>query len=422
MEQANRDPLTGLFNRRRFQEDLERELAEAERYGGHGALLLLDLDGFTYINDSLGHLAGDELLKSLAVVLRQPLSATDIVARLGGDEFAVLLPQLGPDEALVVARHLLRALHEHRITFGGQRIGVTASIGITLFPAHGTTRHELLSRADQAMHRAKETGRNSLCVYTHSQGGTSLVTTQRTWEERIHDALQQDRFVLHMQPILDLRSQQISQYEALLRMVGDNGELVPPVAFLDVAERAGFMQAIDRWVVRRAIRMIAEYQRKGRELSLGINLSGRAFSDLELLLLIQRELTAAAVNPSRLVLEITETVAITDIDQARRFIETLRELGCRFAIDDFGTGFSSVYYLKHLPVDYVKIDGNFIRNLPRDLVDQQLTRALVEVARVLGKQTIAEFVGDAETVRLLKDYGVDYAQGFYIGKPEMLPP
>lgn len=414
---AERDPLTDLFNRRRFQEELRRELARARRYGTRGALLFLDLDDFKEVNDSLGHAAGDRLLRNVAGLLRRRLRQTDTLARLGGDEFAILLPHTDGPRAQVVARQILEAVSQHTFRVDRHPVRITLSIGVALYPDHGTTAERLLASADLAMYQAKEDGRNGVFVYSRGGPGQAEIELRFNWKRRLREALEKDRFLLYCQPILDLRTGRISRYELLVRMKGEEGEVVLPGAFLPVAERFGLIHAIDRWVVRQAIHLIAEQRRVGRELCLEVNLSAKAFSDGELLPMIQRELADTAIDPATLVFEITETAAVTDVDQARRFIERLKELGCQFALDDFGVGFSSFYHLKHLPVDYLKIDGSFIRNLPRDPADEHLVKAMVRVAHALGKQVIAEFVSDEETAQLLRKFGADYAQGFYIGRP-----
>jgi len=287
------------------------------------------------------------------------------------------------------------------------------------FPSDGTTVGELLSRADLAMYRAKEEGRNRFRVY--SQDMDAQAESRLAWQQRIRDALENGRFLLLAQPIIDLRGGDISQYELLLRMRGDGGELILPGEFLDVAERSGQIQDIDRWVVGEAIAILAQHERAGTKIVVEVNLSARAFGDPEMLPLIRRELETAAVDPASLLLEVTETTAIARIEQAQRFVETLKELGCKFALDDFGVGFSSFNYLKQLPVDYLKIDGSFIKDLPGSPVDQQLVQGMVAIARALGKKTIAEFVEDAATLALLRRYGVDYAQGLHIGGPAPLP-
>jgi diguanylate cyclase (GGDEF)-like protein/PAS domain S-box-containing protein len=414
---ANHDSLTRLYNRARFQEEVDRQLALLRRYGTAGVIAFLDLDNFKDINDSLGHRSGDEVLVGIGRVLREQLRETDIVARLGGDEFAVLLPQSDAGQAREVCSRLAHALAQPLVLTGGHAVRLTASIGLALFPEHGTTSGDLLARADAAMYRAKESGGNQWAIHDVTEDWEARVAARRTWEHRIRESLEQDRFVLYAQPILDLHSGTVTRYEILLRMLGEGGETVLPTAFLDVAERVGLIREIDRWVVSRSIRLLAEHQRAGRELCLEVNLSGRAFADPDLLVLIQHELLEHAVDPARLVLEITETAAIANIGEACRFIDTLKGLGCRFALDDFGMGYSSFRHLKYLPVDYLKIDGSFIQDLKTDRADQHMVAAIVEVARGLGKQTIAEFVGDAETLELIRGFGVDFAQGFHVGRP-----
>ncbi|HWI51117.1 MAG TPA: EAL domain-containing protein [Symbiobacteriaceae bacterium] len=414
---ANYDPLTGLFNRRRFHEELERTLALSKRQGAGGALFFLDLDQFKYVNDTLGHIAGDDLLKSVANALRQRLRDTDTIGRLSGDEFAILLPNTDGTQATVVADALMECLRHHISVVGGQPVTVSASIGIAVFPEHGDNSRDLLARADLAMYRAKEQGRNGWSFYHPDQSELAEMESKITWEHRIRQALELDQFVPYFQPIMDMQTGRMERYEMLLRLHDGNNRVVRPGAFLNVAERFGLIHEVDRWVVQRAIRLIAERAQHGQPLCLEVNLSGKAFNDTELLPLIRRELTETGINPAYLILEITETAAVADTNLARHFIEDLAGLGCRFAIDDFGAGFSSFSYLKHLPVDFLKIDGSFVRNLIRDPVDQHLVRTIVDLARGLGKQTIAEFVGDAETLMLLQSYGVDFAQGYYVGEP-----
>jgi diguanylate cyclase (GGDEF)-like protein/PAS domain S-box-containing protein len=412
---ANHDHLTDLYNRRRLEEQLDLHLAESRRYGIHGALLLVDLDQFKNVNDSLGHLVGDQLLVRIAGVLRERLRETDIIARMGGDEFAVLLPHTDADQAQALAGQIIDALQITTISAEERPIGATASIGVALFPEHGVTVGDLLAHADLAMYQAKENGRNQVSLFEPGRDWQAAIASRLNWQRRIREALERDLFVFQAQPILDLRTDTIPQYELFLRLPSEKGENIVPEAFFDTAERFGLIHAIDRWVVKRAIRLIAAHQKQGRELGPVVNVSGKAFMDAELLPMIKRELGIWSVVPHKLTLEITENAAITNIYQAEKFVATLKQLGCRIGLDDFGVGFSSFYHLKHLPVDYLKIDGSFIRDLPRNPADRQLVAAMVAVARGLGKQTIAEFVSDDETIRLLRAYGVDYAQGFHIG-------
>jgi diguanylate cyclase (GGDEF)-like protein/PAS domain S-box-containing protein len=413
---AAHDLLTGLFNRRRFEEELSRCVASAQRYGEGGAVLVLDLDNLKQLNDALGHEAGDELLRTVAGLLSERFEESDIVARLGSDEFAVFLPHAERTEAETVATGLVEAVRRHQVRFDGRRLGLTATVGVALLESgDARTGGELLDDADLAMYDAKEAGRSRARVYTSAMGDRIRMQARMNWPARIRHALDHDLFALYCQPIKDLRSGEISQYELLLRMIGDDGEVIPPQAFLGAAERFGLIQAIDRWVVRRAIQLLAH--QNGDGLHLEVNLSGQSMGDPTLPGLIEDELGSVNVDPAHLIFEVTETAAIANMDEAAKFARRLASAGCRFALDDFGTGFGSFYYLKHLPFDYLKIDGDFIGG-PRSLADELVVKAIVAVAGGLGKETIAEYVTDEETVRLLKDYGVDYGQGYHVGHPQ----
>ncbi len=414
---ADHDALTGLHNRRRFEEELGREVARAARYHTVGAAILLDLDNFKYVNDTLGHNAGDQILIGVTTLLRDRLRRTDSVARLGGDEFAILLPETSKEEAEAVATDILARIREHGAMADGRSVSLTSSLGVALFDEHRTSGEEVLAAADLAMYEAKDGGRDRAVTFSPDSAAQAERRSRGTWIERIHRALDEDLFELHAQPILDLTTGKITQYEVLLRMIGEDGELIPPGAFLGVAERFGLVQSIDRWVVSHAISLMDDLLAKGEEVRLEVNLSGVSVDDRELPNVISRELDNSSVNPDNLVLEITETALISNMDQARRFAEILSRVGCRFALDDFGAGFGSHYYLKHLPLNYVKIDGDFIRNLPTSMTDQLMVKAMVQVAKGLGMKTIAEMVETPETILFLERYGVDYAQGFHIGRP-----
>ncbi|HYF26702.1 MAG TPA: EAL domain-containing protein [Baekduia sp.] len=411
---AERDPLTDLFNRRRFAEELAIQAKQASRYETTCAVLLLDLDGLKYVNDSHGHLAGDELLRSVARLLGSRVRDTDVLARLGGDEFAVLLPRAGEPEAQRVAAELLEELRHHTVVLGGGIMRVTGSIGIAVSGGGAGRDDELLEAADRAMYAAKDAGRDRIAVA--SQVARAAGGAPATWEQRIRRALDTDAFVLRAQPIFDVRTGACSRYELLLRMRGPAGEEIPPGAFLPVAERLGLIHAIDRWVIDQAITMLGRHGAAGRDVSFAVNVSGGSVGDFELPGMIERRLAETGVDPSRLILEVTETAAIQNLDDARRFANALTRLGCRFALDDFGAGFGSFVYLKHLPADYLKIDGDFVRS-PRNRTDELVIESIVGVARGLGKQTIAEWVTDAETYALLADWGVDFAQGHHTGRP-----
>lgn len=415
---ANYDSLTGVFNRHRLEQELQHRLVQARSSGVGGALLLLDLDQFKDVNDSRGHGAGDALLKALATLLREQTRETDVLARQGGDEFAILLYPVNPSEAQSAAERIRQAIHRSPFLVGGQPVHVTASIGIAVFPDHGTAPEELFVCTDLALYRAKESGRDAVFVFEPAGDSRQQTESKLTWVRCIHEALEKDRFVLYAQPILDLRRRRVSHYELLLRMLGPDGEVILPGEFLDVAERSGLIRSIDRWVVCRVIRLLADQHLTQPAAHLSLNLSAKAFEDQGLVPLIRQELTSAGVVPQSLVLEITETAAIADLVRARDFIIQLKQLGFQLALDDFGVGFSSFRHLRELPVDYLKIDGSFIRDLARNPMDQHLVKSMVEVARGMGKSTVAEFVGDATTVTLLRQLGVDYAQGYHIGRPQ----
>jgi diguanylate cyclase (GGDEF)-like protein/PAS domain S-box-containing protein len=413
---ADHDQLTGLFNRRRFDEQLKRELARAGRYAAHNAVLSIDIDNFKGINDSAGHAAGDAVLVQVARVLRSRFRSSDVVARLGGDEFAVLLSAVGVDDARAAAEDLVAEIRNSPATYGGRPFRISASIGVTAFESDDATAGEVLVNADLAMYAAKTAGRDRVVVYTAPEARKARAMAKLTWSQRIQDALDRDRFVLHLQPILELATGQIKHGELLLRMKGERGKLIAPGAFLPAAERFGLIHAIDRWVVARAIQLMAESM--GPVPRVGINLSGESVvGDPELLRMIERELERSSVDPSRLIFEVTETAAIANMPEATEFAQGLTDLGCSLALDDFGTGFGSFYYLKHLPVSYVKLDGEFIQNLPRSEVDEHMVKAIVGVSQALGIKTVAESVADAETIGLLQKHQVDYAQGYFVGKP-----
>jgi diguanylate cyclase (GGDEF)-like protein/PAS domain S-box-containing protein len=419
---ADHDALTGLPNRRRFHDELERHLAFTARYGGEGAVLLFDLDNFKYLNDTQGHKAGDQYLVSLARVLQERLRQTDVVARLGGDEFGVLLPAAGPVQARRVAELLAEAVREHSPLVAGQPVKLSTSIGIACFGHGSADPDELLAAADLAMYDAKEAGRDKIGMASAEAIDERSTKARMHWLERIKRALDDESFIVFCQPIAEIASGEISQYELLLRMQDENGQIVPAMAFLATAERFDLIQQIDRWMVRKAIWLIAEHAEDGRDYKVEVNISAKSLGDPELPRVIESELSESGINPSLLVLEITETTAIANMDEAVDFATRLSRLGCGFALDDFGRGFGSFYYLKHLPLNYLKIDGDFIRNLAHNLVDQQVVKAVVQVAKALGYKTIAEYVQDEATVLALRHYGVDYMQGYHVGRPRAIRP
>ncbi|MGF1612989.1 MAG: EAL domain-containing protein [Gammaproteobacteria bacterium] len=414
---ADHDPLTGLFNRRRFQRELQQAIEVAKRYRRSGALVFLDLDQFKYINDTSGHQAGDAILKSVGNAISAVIRNVDVVARLGGDEFGILLRETEADGAVRVAKEINSKLAQLNWAFDDRSHKVSASIGIALYPRHGTDPHELLACADLAMYQAKEAGRCGWHLFAEEEKARERMDERVRWEHKIEAALNGDRFLLYYQPILDLRTNAVTRYEALLRMQDADGSIVLPGCFIFTAERSGLIQRIDHIVLQKAIRHLSKLHGRQQNTHLSINLSAKAFEDVDLLPALQEGLARWRVDPKLLTFEITETAAVADFGLARKLMTSIRELGCRFALDDFGVGFSSFYYLKELPVDYVKIDGSFIRNLAQDPDDQILVKAISEVAKGFGKKTIAEFVETAEILGILREYGVDFAQGYYVGRP-----
>ncbi len=421
---ADHDPLTGLYNRRRFEDELVLALAAAERYGRGGAVLAVDLDHFKFINEAFGHTAGDALIVRVGRLLQGCLRSSDIVARVGGDAFAVVLPHADEREARRVAGLLLDVVRSGRTeeTPGARRMSV--SVGIALFDAEaGAGRlsgEALLMQADIAMNEAKQAGRDQMATFDASSGRQAEMRAHLTWAERLRDALDDDAFVLHAQPIVGLDADGPGAYELLLRLHDVPGPPILPGAFLHVAERTNLIVDIDLWVLRRAVALLAENEREGRDVRLHVNVSARSVNDPDMADAVVRELTGAGVDPSRLVFEVTETVAIVNLERARSFASRLHALGCRVALDDFGAGFASFVYLKELDFSVLKIDGELIRDLSGSLTDQLLVKAIVEMARGLGKVTIAEYVEDEQTVELLRGWGVDFVQGFHIGLPAAL--
>ena len=413
---ADHDALTELYNRRRFEEELTEYSEYAKRYKESGAVLLLDLDRFKYVNDTHGHKAGDEVIRAVGSALRTAIRQTDVVARLGGDEFAVLLKNVQREEAERVAKEMLDIIKRRELPLQGHRATMTTSIGIALFDEDVITEN-LLVNADLAMYAAKEAGGNRFEVSEDDGEHLSGMQARLGWVDQIRRGLDEDRFVLYCQPILHLASQTVTQWELLLRLTGEDGELIPPAAFIPTAERFGMIQEIDRWVVRQAINALDAYRDWPGGVRFEVNVSGKSMSDPLLIEVVEEGIATMNVDPANLVIEITETAAIANMEEARAFADRLTALGCRFALDDFGAGFSSFYYLKYLPLNYLKIDGDFIKGLTSSVTDQLVVQSMVDIARGMGMKTIAEFVEAPETAEMLHAKGVDYSQGYYHGRP-----
>ena len=410
---ADHDAVTGLYNRRRFEQELARHLSYDARYGTGGAVLALDIDNFKYVNDTLGHKAGDEVITRVARNISDRVRETDTLARLGGDEFAILLPEAGIEQAQSVARSVIDAVRTHAVTVAGQQIRVTASVGVTTYGNRRIDGESLLVEADLAMYDAKAGGRDTVALYTPMAVQQAQIESRLAWVGRVRNALDEDRFTLYSQPVLSIATGEAVQHELLLRLV-DNGQVVLPGSFLASAERFGLMPAVDRWVIERAVQLLADTD---PSICLEVNVSGESMADDALTNALAAALARSGVDPGRLIVEVLEQTAVANLEQTRRFALQVGHLGCRFALDDFGAGFGSFYYLKYLPFDYLKIDGDFIHSLPANRTDQLVVQAVANIARGLGKRTIAEFVGDDDTVSVLHDCGVDFAQGYHLGRP-----
>ncbi|HXF29956.1 MAG TPA: EAL domain-containing protein [Solirubrobacterales bacterium] len=413
---ADHDPLTALLNRRAFRTRLDTYVKFAGRYGGRGAVMVIDVDGLKAVNDRLGHQQGDNLIRRIAETLRERVRATDIVARLSGDEFAVLMPQSDVEGALQLGEDL-RVQVADSFTGDPELAGSTISVGITMFGAESDGGAEaVLAAADEAMYRAKAEGRNRVSLY-EAPVEAALDTRRLTTSAKIRNALTQNRLSLATQPIQSLADGAVERFELLLRMRGDAGELLPASAFIGVAERSGMIQELDRWVVGQALDLMGARERAGEPVSFHINLSGASLTDISVLEYIERGLDEGDADPARCTFEITQTARVEDIETAAGFADRLTEFGCEVAIDDYGAGFGPFEYLKRFPFDVIKIDGTFVRDLVRNDADRLTVEAIVGIAKGLGKVTIAEFVEDEATATLLRELGVDMAQGYHLGAP-----
>lgn len=417
---AERDSLTGLFNRHRFQLELERMLAESGRHGMSSALIYFDLDEFKAINDHFGHKAGDALLIRVAGEVSGLTRRHEMLFRLGGDEFAVIMPTSDERQAQALADRIVRAIAQIPFRFEGQTLRISSSLGIALYPTHAADPEQLVAHADTAMYQAKQAGKNAWRLYQAELDNTPEMVNRLSWNERITRAFEKDLFELHFQGVYGARDRQLAHLEALIRLRDEQtGELVSPGLFIPVAEKSNKILEIDRWVLRQAVQTLATHPNGPH---IAVNISGRSFDDPALPLFIADLLRDSGVPPRRLIIEITETAAVSDLTDAERFIQALKQTGCEVCLDDFGAGFASFAYLKHIRVDTIKLDGMFIRNLPDDHDNQVFVRGMVEVARGLGKTTVAECVEDEATLILLARLGVDKAQGYYLDRPQRHPP
>ena len=417
---ASHDLLTGLVNRREFEARLERALKSAKAREASYALCYLDIDQFKIINDSCGHSAGDALLSQVGALLKSKVRWRDTLSRLGGDEFGVLLESCSLDEAMRTAETLREAVRNFRFTWEDRVFRLGASIGVVPITADNEDVASVLSAADSACGAAKEGGRNR--VHSFAENDIELMRRRREmqWAARINAALEEGRFELYRMQIQPLqRVEPGAHYELLLRLRDENGRIVAPNDFITAAERYGITPAIDRWVIENAFRwLVSEADEREKLLLCSINLSGQSLGDDKFLPFVIEQFQRSGLQASKICFEITETAAVASFSQANRFIHSLKELGCKFALDDFGTGLSSFGYLKHFPVDFLKIDGSFVREILRDPIDREMVRSINEIGHLTGKQTIAEWAENAEIIEVLRGLGVDYAQGYGVSQPQ----
>lgn len=427
LHHTNHDELTGLINRSEFQRRLHALASSVRAEPGPHALVYIDLDQFKVVNDTCGHLAGDELLRQLGLRLQKKVGKRDVFARLGGDEFGLLLHTMSIEHAMQMAEDLCASVAEYRFIWDERSFDVTASIGVCAINTETSSAEDVLSAADAACYVAKDNGRNRVQLYF---GGAACKGKRQEmeWVSRLHKALEEDRFQLYQQRILDLSSGApagAGHFEVLLRFIDEDGAVVAPGRFFPAAERYGLMPAIDRWVIQHLLhnghcsRLLATME-KVSATHCAINLSGASLNDDKFLEFMESTLRNTSIAGNRMCFEITETVAVNNFDRIREVMQVFKKFGCQFALDDFGSGMSSFSYLKNLPVDYLKIDGSLVRHIVEDTIDYSMVEAIHRVGGVLGLKTIAEFVETEAALNKLRDIGVDYGQGYAIHKPEPL--
>jgi diguanylate cyclase (GGDEF)-like protein/PAS domain S-box-containing protein len=420
--QAAHDLLTGLPNRREFERQMQRMLDEDCGDGRRHVLCYIDLDQFKVVNDTSGHSAGDELLRQVAALLQAQVRESDVLARLGGDEFGIIFRSCTLERAMCIAEELLTRVRDYRFLWEGYRFEIGASIGIVAISAQNRNMADVLSAADIACYAAKEAGRNRLHVYEPDDSELKRRHGELHWVSRLRRAMDEDRLVLYGQRIVATRpdAPPLLHFEILVRLLDEEGRIAPPMAFIPAAERYQLMPALDRWVLRAAMKALAPLATSGIEWMCALNLSGQSLGDDRFLAVVNELLDGAGIPGERLCFEITETAAIANLRSAVRFLNQIKARGCRFALDDFGSGLSSFAYLKNLPVDYLKIDGSFVKDLASDPIDRAMVAAIHQIGKVMGIQTIGECVEDDEILGILGGIGVDYAQGYGIERPRPL--
>ena len=419
--QASHDALTNLANRREFEHRLQELVESAQTSHINHALLYIDLDQFKLVNDTSGHVAGDELLRQLSTLLSTKIRAVDTLARLGGDEFGLLLPGCGIDRAQVIAENIRQEISEFRFMWEAKTFSIGASIGLVEITQQTGPMAHLLSAADTACYLAKDHGRNRVCVHRAQDAEVRRLHGEAEWVSRITRAFEEDRFQLYYQKIVPLHPDRNPEYrEILLRLIDETGQLVPPMAFIPAAERYHLMPTVDRWVVRSLFKWLQQHQTQLGGVYFSINLSGQSLGDEAFTEFVAEQFRQSAVQPSHICFEVTETAAIANLAQAMRMMTKLQAIGCGFSLDDFGSGMSSFAYLKNLPVDSIKIDGAFVRDMLTDPVDCAMVEAVIRIGHVMGLKTIAEYVESIAIMQRLSELGVDYVQGFGMHRPERL--
>jgi len=440
--QVNHDSLTKLFNRKYFEDALEEEVRRLKRSDEESALLYIDLDRFKYINDTAGHATGDKLLIEIGHKMSQRLRQSDLLARIGGDEFAIIMRNIDKNSIVAAVEEFRTLLSGYEFYCEGKDYKIHASIGVAMIGKHCTSSGDVLANSDIACYVAKTNGRNQIHVYNPVEDEKTAMDLDLGWSRRLHNALDNNKFTLLFQPIAALSNInfknlpekqgelwpkmmssgaiEVPLYEALIRLPDKNNRLIAPSAFLPTAERFNLMPNIDRWVINEACRQIAMLTKRIPGARVSINLSGQTFDDDKIIDDIKECIERYKLNPSAIIFEITESSAIYNIDSAQRLIKELTWYGCKFALDDFGSGYCSFSHLKNLPVDYIKIDGAFIQELMHDPMDLAIVKSITEIAHILGKKTVAEFVEDSKTLIKLHECGVEYVQGFYIASPSTL--
>ncbi|MCW8887594.1 MAG: EAL domain-containing protein [Gammaproteobacteria bacterium] len=422
--QATHDSLTGLVNRLEFDNLAEQALESAKNDGINNVLCFIDLDHFKAVNDTSGHQAGDELLKQVTDLMKSKLRKADTLGRLGGDEFGLLLNGCDVESGREIAQEICDAVDQYRLEWSGNSHRVGTSIGLVPIDQRAESLTEIFRAADSACYVAKEEGRNRVHVLSHDDEMVAEQHGKTQWLQRIQHALESDLFELHSQPItsIDGKGGEGKHIELLIRMIDkeDTSKLIPPGAFIPAAERYHLMPEIDRWVIRNAFMQLVDPDERGKNISsCAINLSGQSLSDDTLYPYIMAMFKQSGVSPRKICFEITESAVVSNIEMAKEFIQKLRKIGCRFALDDFGSGFSSFEYLKHLPVDYIKLDGSMINDIANNSTSLAMVKAINYISHVMGMKSIAEFVEDEETVAALKSVNINYAQGYFLGKPDL---